>query len=911
MRSFLFLILFFSISATAQTSFSNLQGKVTDINYKPIEFATVGIAETNYTTYTDSAGRFKLSIRSVLFPSLTLKISMVGKQTITRTVGLQELNKIQLFVMEDLSLSLKNVIVTSQRTRSDISNSAIVFDRQALDQMQAFSLADVLNNLPGKSSVAPDLQYRQNVTLRSAASNDNVQQNINSMGVAIYIDGIRQSNDANMQNKNVGLWGTTGSLVINHKDPASSGNPSYDTPFGGLDLRNIPVDNIESIEVASGVVSAKYGELTDGAIIINRQAGKSDYSASVRFNGSSTNASLSKGYLLGKKAGAINVNINYLNSIQNPTDNLKNYSRLNGGLMWTAYLNKSIKNTFSADYSYKIDNAKSDPDDGTEQHMFSKERKLGFTNRTSLQINQGWLNRINLSLSYDHGYQETYRQWYRNTAAVPVADKDTTGIYEGYFIPGNFVSVDHIIGKPYNASANLDFNSSFRTSQIAHEISYGASTYLTGNGGAGVIADPTQPFTNTPTGSYKSERPYDFDLLKDILNFGFYAEDKIKLKLLKRDFSLTAGMRYDLQNGYPSFQPRINGSYQLSKKWSLRAAYGIATKAPSMAYRYPGPTYFDIPILNIYNGYVNESLYLVYTQKVLHDNSNLKPSRSSQMELGVSADYGFFNSSLYGYIKRNRDGFNSTDTFQPLYLPEYTYTLVPGGKPIYQPTGKLKLYATLKDNQINNSAQSDNYGLEWFVSTRKIQQLQTSFNFNTSVSYTQSSNLGYTIRAAGDGYIQGGSKAWYGIYPATNNKNLSVMSKLNSDTHIPKLGFVLSLILDVYWKNTTEYLGQSTYPTAYLDKDLNYFPITNFDPNNKDYGYLLLVPDKASKLTDPPFVYTSLSLRIAKEIKKKVRVSLYAYNFLDTNIKYYNPVLTSLTTYSNPISVGAELSIKF
>ena len=909
MKLFLSLILLFSISLQAQVKPFSLTGKVTDSRNKPLEFATVSLPETDYTAYTDASGRFTIPLHAAPLTAVTIRVSTVGKQTQVRVLSPQQVGTEQLFMMEDLSLSLKDVTVTAQRKKSEISNSAIIFDRQTLDQMQAFSLADVLYNLPGKKTAAPGLQYKQNITLRSAAtSGDPVQSNVNSMGVAIYIDGIRQSNDANMQNRNIGTFGAASSVVTNRTDPYTA-NPSYDTPMGGLDLRNIPVDNIESIEVVQGVVSAKYGELTDGAIFITRQAGRTPYSASVRLNGSSTNASLSKGFLLGKKAGALNVNVNYLSSIQNPTDRLKNYSRFNGGLMWTSYISKAIKNTFSADYSYKIDNAKLDPDDGFERQMYTKERKAGITNRTSIKVDKGWLDRVNLALSYDNGYQETYRQSYVNGPALPVADKDTTGIYEGYYIPGNFFSVNHIIGKPYNASASLDFNGTVNTGKLIHHLGYGASTYLSGNSGAGVVADPSQPLKNLD--SYLSERPYDFDLLQNMINYGFYAEDRVKVKLFKRDLSLNAGLRYDLQNGATSLQPRINASYQLSPKWSLRAAFGIATKAPSMAYRYPGPTYFDIPILNLYNGNVNESTYLVYTKKVTPDNSNLKPSRSSQLELGASADYGFFNTSLYGYIKRNRDGFNTIDNFEPTYLPDYDYTLVPGGKPVYVANGKTKLYATIKTQQVGNNTRSDNYGLEWYVSTRKIEQIQTSFNFNTSVSYSTSDNVGTSIIAAGNDYIQADAVAWYGVYPRTNSKNLDIMSKLSSDTHIPNLGFVVSFSLDVYWKNSQEFIGSSFYPVGYLDKHLNYFPITNFDPANKEYGHLLLRNEAARKLSDPPFVYTSLSLRIAKEIRKKVRISLYANNFLDTEIRYYSPVTTDAKTYSTPVNVGAELSFKF
>jgi ferric enterobactin receptor len=905
-----FLLLLLLSPVCFAQSFTKLNGVVKDAQNKPIEFANIFVVETNSTTYTNAKGEFNISQRQLDNGSVTLRISFVGKQTITQTITKNDLNKPLLIVLQDLSLTLKEVVVTAQRKRSEISNSAINFDRQAIEQIQAYSLADVLNNLPGKKMSAPDLQYRQNITLRSAAAtNDKVQEAVNSLGVAIYVDGFRQANDANMQNRNVGLQGMIGSAINNHKDPFEL-NPTYDTPFSGIDIRSIPADNIESIEVVSGVASAKYGEITDGAIIINRMAGKTPYQFSMRLNGSSTNYSLSKGIALGPKAGALNISLNYLNSVQDPRNSLKNYRRTNAGLMWTTNLSSNFRNTLSVDYAYKNDNAAVDPDDGTEQSTISLDRKISVTNRSTLKLQSKYLNSITLGVNFDKGYSNSYNQFYVNKAVMPVADKDTTGIYEGYYIPGNYLAIDHIIGEPYNFGTNLDLGNNFKTGKVSHTLSLGMSFYTAGNNGQGIIADPNFPARGT-TGS-KSERPYNFDLQRTILNTGFYLQDQAKYMLFGHMATANAGIRYDLQNGFPSVQPRINTTYELSDKWSLRAAYGISTKAPGMAQRYPAPTYFDIPLINIYNGYVNESLFLVYTQKIQHDNTDLKPSRSTQLELGVTADYHFFNTSLYGYVKRNRDGFNTATNYLTVSLPVYTYTTLPGQKPTYQATpGQYKLYSGLSDNVIGNNAQSDNYGVEWFVSTKKIEAIQTSFNMNTSVSYSRSNNVGFSITEADVSYREANRTAWYGIYPATKSANLYITSKLSTDTHIPKLGFVVTVLADIYWKNKQQVLGRSAEPVAYLDRYSNYFPITQFDPNNVDYGYLALSPQKANTTQMPPFVYGNLSLRLAKEIKKQIRFAVYAYNFLNIIPQYYNTTTASFSTYNNPVNVGGEISIKF
>jgi ferric enterobactin receptor len=904
LRYFLLLLSFFSLSVKAQNTVI-FKGRVTDNKGRAIEFATVNVQETGSNTYTNEDGRFSFNIDRKQFPLINIKISFVGMESKTSKLDLYTITDEQIFSLKDLTLTLNEVQVT-EKQKGESSNSSITFDRQAIEQLQAFSLTDVLNSLPGKATVAPNLQTVQNITLRSAATGASALNN--SMGVAIIIDGVQQSNNANMQNLNIGTLGLGRAQITD-----SRYGDSYDATFGGLDLRNIPADNIESIEVIRGVASAQYGDITDGAVILNRQAGKSYYQFSARTTYGSTNYSLTKGYLLGKKAGALNVNLNFLRSYQDPRDQVKSYDRLSGGIMWTSYLSKAIKNTFSVDYNTKFDDIKLDPEDIQGRRTFSKDRRISITERLSSAINTKYLKRINLNAGFSAGYSESYAEYeLRRGGLVPIASKDTTGVYEGYFVPGDYRSVQHTIGKPVNANGTLSFLGQFNTGKVFHRFNIGSTLSISSNKGAGVLEDPENPrWLNQGN---KNSRPYDFELLPTLVNVGLYAEDNFKVKLFDKYFSVTPGLRYDVQNGYGTIQPRINTSYQFSNHLKFTLAYGIASKSPTMAYRYPGPVYYDFPLVTYRtpDNNIDQALFLVYTQKITPDNSNLKPTRSSQLEAGLKYDNSFFNVSVFGYMKKNRDGFNGVTTPRAFVIPKYTYMVLPGQKPTYSFTGEYEqlLGSNLTDTQISNVVNTDDYGAEIFINTQKVQAIETSFGVNTAITFSKYSNSGERVSPADPLKANAGGAAWWGIYQGNQYKNWAVNSKFTTTTHIPQLGFVVNIIADVAWLSSQRILNASNVPIAYLDKNLNRYPIQNFDVANTDYGYLGYNGTVAS-YSKVPIIYSNISMRIAKEIKQKIRLAISAYNVFNLMPGYKQLESETIISPNSPVAVSAELSIKF
>ncbi|HEY1202442.1 MAG TPA: TonB-dependent receptor, partial [Niastella sp.] len=880
------------------------QGRVLDTAGKALPFSTVRIPELDIQTTSATNGNFTIFVPNNI-KRFQLEISHIGKETVTRTVS----PGVSLtYTLRDKSLTLAEVEVSVTR-KGGATPSSILFNRETIEQIQAFSIADVLNYLPGKVMAPPSLQNPNTLTLRTNIQQDYADHAMtNSLGAAIIMDGVRLSNDANMQGRSLSVWGMAGSVIsgptINNKD-----TKSFDVPYNGVDLRDIPVDNIESIEVIQGVAPAQYGELTSGAVLITRQAGKARWQLNTRINNGSTEFSLTKGFGLPKKWGALNITLSYLNSNDNPTDKIKSYNRVSTGFMWTKYFGK-IKNTLSVDYNTKLDDVKQDPDDDRWRIVYSKSHNISISNRTSITFRNSFFDQANIRLSYSRGYQDTYNQYLMNQLPKGMGNKDTTGIYEGFFLPGAYLAEERVKGKPINISGTINTSATFTTGIVAHLLTAGIDMSYADNKGEGIVVDPLHPrYVNN---NAQNERPYNYaTMVPALVSTGLYLQNNMSLPAGSSRMKIATGVRYNIQNGYGNLQPRINISYPLSKGWELTAGYGISTKSPTLAHRYPAPAWLDIPILSLYTGQPGENLYLVYTQKIVSDNSDLKPAISSQLETGVRYSAKWINTSLFGYAKRDRNGFNSYQRFTPLVLPEYAYSYTAGQPIKYYPTGNMTTYAAFGINVITNGLESDNYGLEWVTQIQKIRAIKTSFTVSHAFSYSRFKEGSDPImKPVNDSWINAGSKALYGVYKPAEGYNWSVMSKVNSDTHIPGLGFVISVSADIFWTRTKYAYEYTQIPLGYIDRDLRYVAIEKYDPTNTDYNYLELGENKTNTYNYRR-IYATFGMRLAKEIQQRLRVTLSVYNFINSQTEHYNSNDQTSTKLRDPINITAGINLKF
>ncbi|MNX15089.1 Vitamin B12 transporter BtuB [compost metagenome] len=917
-------LFFFFICFTALAQIKNVvTGKVVDPQNKPLELVNIKIVETNQYAITDKYGTFRVN-GSETNNILTLEFSYIGYQKlsvpVTVKAGETNLGNIQLKVLD---LSLENIEINAKRNYSGSTNSSLIITRDLIEQTPALSVNDLLNQIPNRKITPPSLQNVQNLNLRAAFTPtlDGRSADVlnNAFGIAIIMDGNTISNNANMQNYNIGMAGLGGAFVESgtyglRGTGVSQTAYSGDYTFGGTDLRQIPADNIESIEVISGVAPAKYGDLTDGAIIIERQAGKGPAYIRMQMRDNATSYGFNKGFEVSPKLGALNVGVNYVNSFEDNRDKLKAYRRLNTNLIWTNVfgLKKQFKNTFSIDYGRNLDGIKQDPDD--EKSTVTKFDSWNFSaaNRSSYRINNGFLKNIALNLRYSQGHQVSYREQLQNEPYIMYSNATATGITQGIYDSGIFTAKSLIDGKPITAAANLDFNGGFATGSIQHYISFGGSYSYSANKGLGQTIDPNEPrtastVTSTKFSSRNSERYYDYRLLTPEQNIGIYIEDLFKVDVYGKPLNVRLGARSDVQNGYASFAPRTNINYALSKNVKVGLAYGLSYKSPGLAQLYPGPTFFEVPLLNAYNGNANESIYLLYVDRYEPNSDKLKPSRSESIEFTTQIKMGDFNFSLAAFNKKNRNGINTVQDYRSVELPTYSAVINPGSTPTVKQTGTQ--FYPIDYFTFQNNLYSDNQGFEVIINSPEIKSIKTSFNISGGLFKTiqGSTNLTQTLKTTN--VVNTDPKfAIIGVYEPLSTKNYYSNGRITSVTHIPKISLIVTLTAEFDLYNKNIYRESSRIPLGYYNRQNKYFAITDFDKNNPLYGHLYITPQEQSE-NNLPKVISNYHLSIAKEIKKRFKFAFNVYNVFNHQPYYLSSTGKYLFPNSTP-TFGAELSIK-
>lgn len=876
-----------------------LNGTVVNEKYQNLEFATVFCEETQLYSITDERGKFTISIPSSL-THINIKVTAVGKKSVERRIEKKDYRSIINILLVDNSLTLKEVQVNSNYAKSKNSISSITFDEEAIERVQAFSLMDVLNTLPGKQLTAPNINTSQTLTLRNTLGGTHDLNN--SLGIPIIVDGITLSNDGNMQSRPITQRGM-GSVI-----PATNESFATDVPFRGIDLREIPVESIEKIEVIQGVASAEYGELTDGAIIIERKAGKSPLQFTTNINGSSTNYSLNKGFNLPNKLGGLTTDFNYAISNNDPTNRFQEYRRYGASARWQYRISKAIRNRLSIDLNRKIDEGKLDPDDGNRRIYYSKQNGLRVSNTTDFKVSSKYLNHVNLSLSYSVANQDSYSQFSLNQPAKGYTAKDTTGIYEGTVLGGTYLAMEQIIGKPITASGSLKFTSLLNIGNTHHTLTYGVNSNYTNNGGKGVVYDPDRPrFVNHNSTNI---RPYSFELNPSIINSGIYFTDNVGYKVLGKRVSSNLGIRLDSQNGSLSFQPRLSTQVTLNDAWNFGIAYGISSKSPTIAQVYPPPAWIDVPLIFALN--TDAALYLVYTEKFQTYNPNLKPSKSSQAEVTLNYKNKIFSSRLNAFYKGSRNGFNTVKNYRPITLPNYDYSYdAASNQFIYNENGTYTRYFQFSYHSIFNIVSSDTYGFDWSASVNKIPAINTSLSTSTSVILSKENKPVAEIEDLATPVIINGNNIHYGLYlPRTNDRRYVITSKLNSTTHIPKIGFVIMTNTDIYWtsKRKSQYKNNLQQAVGYLDQNMQRVLFSE--------GENSPIPPRNLSLTDTDqkLIYGIFSMSVAKEINKRIRIAITTYNTFNLRPEHSvtnpNTGATTTTVYGSALSITGGISLK-
>ena len=881
-----FLYLFYLITLTISGQ-EKITGFVYDYNTKrPLEGVTIFNSNNGKWSISNKTGKFSIEVNDQEFE---IEFTLLGKQK--KIITNQEVfeNKEYSIFLKNENLRLDEVVVTAVPKRSKVG-SAIVLDEYAINQIQSYSLSDVLNQLPGQTITPPSLNSANTISLRTAQPSQ-----LNAFGVSFLLDGMQLSNDENMQSyKN-------GSLT------------SYDNVNSGIDLRTIPASNIENIEVITGIPDAKYGNLNSGLIKINRKAGVTPYRVTANIRQGNTSVSLGKGFKISDELGNLSVSLDYLNANSDPTNSLEQYNRVTASGIWSTYnKSKTIKNTLSLTLHNNLDdtNYDKDNDDGGKDAKFKKDRGIRISNRFNWKPEWTLIDQVNANIGYSYTYQHSYSQSFINDGGKVVPTSLETGLFKGEYTPVAYMQIRQVFGQPINLSFSASIEKMLKKGKLRQNISLGVNYGLSDNKGKGKGYDPANAHTQVTLQSGSSSlgtgdgiRALDYGrYVKPRINFGIYGQDNITYKLENgNEVYANLGFRYDNQNGFSSYSPRINLGMELNKKLSVRGGFGFTSKTPSLASIFPGDKYFDILIRDFRTS--NYSFNLVQTYKTEIQKQELKPTKSWKYEMGINNNTSIMNLSLTGYYNYTFDGLSSYNVLEEVAFPEVEFTFEDEkSAPTYSVVGSSPIL--LDYNLQTNAANVTDKGIELFLNFKKIKAINTSFSLvGTYVHSKSSSGLDRVIKNTDDleeTYL-------YGVYDNKPTENDFIRVRGTITHHLSSLGLLISLTAEQFTRSKSYATTSSIYPKAYINTNGEQIAISTDEQTLEKYESLLLNPASTENILTP--LYHNFHLRVTKELLNGISMSFYANNFLD-----YRPLTTvngSRNRKNSPISFGAQIQYKF
>ena len=883
----------------------------------PIVGAAVRLGEDYLWAITDIDGNF--AFENVQPGKYTLEASCLGYVSISAEIDVkQDVIGLTLKLYES-SLALDEVVVTAEKAKDGLGTTQNI-GRDALNHLQLSSTTDIAALLPGGKTVNPDLTAENAFSLREGgAANGNA-----AFGTAVEVDGVRLGNNASFGE------------------------------MGGTDTRNVAVENIESIEVITGVPSAEYGDLNSGMVKINTRKGRTPVNVTFAVNPRTYQASVSKGIDLQDDNGVLNMSAEWARAVKKLISPYESYNRTGITLNYTNKFARALH--FEAGFAGNIGgmDTKDDPDAFTGQ--FQKERDNAFRANTSLNwmLNKSWVTSLKFDASVnfnDNLYR--FHKYESYASNQPAVHAEIPGYFLADQLPLTYFSDQITDSKELDFAASLKYNWNKRWDDWKSLLKAGVQWKANGNVGQG-------EYYEDPALAANGYRPRPYTDYPFMHNLSVYAEEHLTIPIASTKLEVTAGLRLEnvfiknsLYNNKTTLSPRFNAKWQLSDGLSVRGGWGITEKLPSYYILFPKQEYRDIQTFGF--SYGDKTTYIYYTQPyTVTYNPNLRWQRNSNSEVGIDAAFAGMKVSLVGFYNVTKGPYN----FQNIYEP-YLYDIlqrpegfvmpdnpqikvdsqtgmmyVRGGNEDYWTPMDVKVTdrTFAKSTQQNNGADVKRAGAELVVDFPEIKPLKTTFRFDAAYTYTKYLNeqlSAYYQNGWSHTTLANRSYQYVGIY-ANGGSNTAVANgkithnldaNLTAITHIPQARIIITCRLEATLLrrslNLSEYNGKdyaftvsetdnnptggnihdgnsytAVYPVSYMDLDGNIYPFTAAEAANPDFANLILKSGNIYTFAQDGYgMYMSANLSITKEIGDHVSLSFFANNFTNSR-----PYVKSLAT---------------
>ena len=874
-----------------------VRGTVTDVAGTGVPGAVVRLDENYLWAVTDELGRFSFS--AVEAGSYRMETECLGYATDVRPLRVTGAVSGLVILLQEQSLALHEVVVTAEQSKDNL-NTTHRIERTALDHLQVSGLSNIAALMPGGKTVNPDLTAASELTVRGGGSTAGNA----AFGTAVEVNGVRLGDNAGF-----------GALA-------------------GVDTRSLQVENIESVEVISGVPSAEYGDLGSGMVRVTTRKGRTPVQATFSVNPRTYDVAVSKGISLG--SGVLNLSGQWTRATKKLTSPYTSYTRRGFTAEYSRTFGHQLRLEAGVSGNIGGMNSQDDPDAFSDEYTKARDNLFTPHLKATWMLNRSWVT--NLSLEASVYYHDTYTQEHLyNSYGAP--QPAVHAVEEGYFaatmLPLTFYA-DRLTD-----SRELDYAASFKYDWLHHfgdvksVLKAGVQWKADGNVGAGEsYADPS-----LAANGYRP-RPYtDYPYMH---NLAVYVEEKLSWKRLEISAGLRGERAFIQGTQYRNLQtlsPRLNARFQLADGLSLRGGWGITRKLPGFFILFPKQEYRDIQTFGFSHG--NDASYIYYTiPYTMTYNPDLRWQSNHNAEIGVDFERKSYHVSLAAFRNVTKDPYELVNSYVPV---SYTALRVPSGfempetpeMVVDHQTGAVYLrnngeeYYVPMDVRVHdrtfvgnrmqrNGADVVREGLELTADFPEIPYVRTRFRLDAAYTHTKTLDENrYAYYPSGQTYpgLADRSFPYAGIYAGgtglSNGRRTDYLdANLTAITHIPEIRVIITCRVEAallrsarnlsthaftVTENTLEpsdgdiYDGNSytaVYPVAYIDLDGNEHPWT--EESASDAALKLLVLRSGNIYTfardgyDP---YLSANLSLTKEIGDHVSLSFFANNF--TNARPY------------------------
>ena len=941
LRQFLLMILLL-VSADVMTAQQNralfsISGKVVDAKTgEPVIGAAVNVEDTGIWAISDENGTFFLpDIRpgdyAVQFSCLGFvdkRLSFVVKKDIPNLT----------IKLDQNTLALNSVVVTAERDKEGM-NTSLKFGANALNHLQMSNVTDISALLPGGKTVNPDLTTDNAVSLRSgglAAGNA-------AFGTALEVDGVRVGNNASF-----------GSM-------------------SGTGTRNISTENVQSIEVITGVPSAEYGDLNSGMVRINTRKGLTPWNITFAVNPRTYQASASKGIDLMKNRGVLNVSAEWTRATQKLSSPYTSYTRRGFSASYSNTFKNVLKFEAGATGNIGGMNTKNDPD--AYKGTWSKVRDNVLRANTSLTwlLRKSWITNLKLDASVNYNDNRSQDHSYGSSASMlPAVHSELAGYYLADRLPVSYFSDKVIDSKELDYAASLKYEWFKKSGKRLSKLKAGVQWKANGNVGEG-------EYYKDPSVAANEYRPRPYSQYPFMHNVAVYMEEDYTFPIGKTSLQISAGLRLenlfvkdtDYKN-VSSLSPRFNAKWKISDNQSIRGGWGVSEKLPSFYILYPVQKYRDIQTFGFSHG--DSSSYVYYTQpyKMLF-NENLKWQKNYNAEFGIEAYFLRTSVSLVGFFNKTKNPY----TYQNIYTPfSYNIMSVPSGYTVpdnpeirvdsqtgqvymrgsneefWTPMATKVTDKTFFESQMPGNG-DDIYrtGAELIVDFPEIAPIRTKFRLDANYAYTHyiDNTLNWTYRTGwSHTSLSNRSYQYVGIYANggesgtfNGKESHSLNANLTAITHIPEARIVITCRLEMSllsrFRNLSRYqgkeyaynvnadgvesIGGSIYdsnnytairPVKYMDENGDVHDFTDKEASDPAFANLIIKSGNAYTFSQDGYgAYLSANLSVTKEIGDHVSLSFFANNFTNSRM-YVTSKATGVSAIFTPaFYYGLTCRLKF